>query len=348
MGWLSSPVIGLDIGHGSIKAVQVAGRRPALVYAGLVELAPPDEAIASQGVAAGLVSLGQECQLTRQRAVVSFTQRPIVIRHLTLPSIPDQELGEALRWEAKKHLSGSADEIVIDYLLIGREGGADGATVEVVLVAVEKAALMADLQLLTGAGLKIAAIDVNPLAWLAAIQARASDLLVGNVALVDLGAGKIEINLARNGILRMTRRVSGGGNDITLALARELSLSYAAAELLKRQVGLENPRQALDKMRGDQFAEVVKREVNRLILEIQRSIEFYRVEYRETTIERLVLGGGTSLLRGLKGYMASYFEAPIEVDDPFASFKSDESGFEIVQAQAPRFTAAVGLAQWSG
>lgn len=348
MGWLGSPLIGLDVGHGSIKAVRLASRRDSsLLYAGLVELASPEMEMSSHRIAAGLASLNEDYRLSRQPAAVCFTQRPLVIHHLTLPAIPDAELQEALRWEAKKHFTCSLEELVVDYLVTGREGGgAEGATVSVVLVAAERAALMADAEPLRSVGLKVVAIDANPLAWMAAIQRRAPELLDGNVALVDLGAGKVDINMVRNGALTLTRRIAGGGHEISNAIARELNVPYGAAELLKRQIGLENPKQALEKTRADRFAEVIKQEVNRLILEIQRSIEFYRVEYRQTTIQRLLLGGGTALLPGLRGYMASYFEAPIEVDDPFAGLQVSASGFEMVQAQAPRFTAAMGLACW--
>lgn len=349
MGWLGSPLIGVDVGHGSIKAVQLTGRRrTSLAYAGLVELSPPGSDSDSQRIAAGLASLNEDYRLARQSAAVSFTQRPLVIRHVTMPAIPDHELGEALRWEAKKHFSSALDELVVDYLPLGREGGAEGATINVVLVAAERAALMADVEPLKRAGLKIVAIDANPLAWIAAIQRRAPELLEGNVGLIDLGAGKVDINMVRNGALLLTRRVSGGGHDITAAIARELNLSYDAAELLKRQVGLENPKQALEKSRADRYAETIKQEVNRLILEVQRSIEFYRVEYRQTAIQRLLLGGGTSLLAGLRGYMASYFESSIELDDPFANLQVNASAFDMVRAQAPRFAAAMGMACWEG
>jgi type IV pilus assembly protein PilM len=293
-----------------------------------------------------LASLNEDYRLSRQPAAACFTQRPLVLQHVTLPAIPDHELVEALRWEAKKHFSCALDELVVDYLLTGREGGAEGATVSVVLVAAERAALMADVDPLKSVGLKVVAIDASPLAWIAAINRRAPESLEGNVALVDLGAGKVDINMVRNGVLLLTRRVAGGGHEITAALARELGLSHGAAELLKRQIGLENPRQALEQSRAERFAEVLKQVVNRLILEIQRSIEFYRVEYRQTTVQRLVLGGGTSLLSGLTSYMASYFEAPIELDDPFAGLDITATGFEMVRAQAPRFTAAMGMACW--
>jgi type IV pilus assembly protein PilM len=347
MGWLGSPLIGVDVGHGSIKAVRLAGRqRSTLVYAGLVELAPPETEMASQRVASGLASLGEDYRLGRQPAAVCCTQRALVIRHVTLPAIPDHELHEALRWEAKKHFTCAMDELVVDYLIVGREGGAEGGAVSVVLVAAERAALMADVEPLKRAGLKVVAIDANPLAWMAALRRRGADWLDGNVALIDLGAGKVDINMVRNGALLMTRRITGGGHEITQAIARELNLPYASAELLKRQVGLQNPQQALDKARADRFADVLKQEVNRLILEIQRSIEFYRVEYRQTTIQRVLIGGGTALLPGLTGYMASYFEAPIELDDPFVDLQAPASGFEMIRAQAPRFSAAVGLAGW--
>jgi len=348
MRWLNAPLVGIDVGHGSIKAVSLTGRhRSSLLFAGLVELAPPGSSMVAQRISSGLASLSEEYRLSRQPSAVSFTERALLISALTMPAIPDDELTEALRWEAKKHFSCAIDELMVDYLIIGRESGADGAMVDVVLVAGERAALMADLEPLKQVGLKIVAIDANPLAWAASIQRRSPELLEGNVALVDMGAGKVEINIVRNGALRMSRRVMGGGQEITDALARALDLSTASAEQLKRQIGLENPKQALEHARADRFAEVIKQEVNRLILEIQRSIEFYRVEHRQSSLQRLLLGGGTALLRGLSGYMAGYFEAPIEVDDPFAAYSVMKPGFDLLRAHAPRFGAAMGLAQWS-
>ncbi|HUJ79691.1 MAG TPA: type IV pilus assembly protein PilM [Nitrospiria bacterium] len=348
MGWVNVPLIGLDVGHGSIKAVSLSGRHhSSVLFAGLVELAPPETVMVGPRISSGLASLSEEYRLARQPAAVSFTERALFITSLTMPAIPDDELTEALRWEAKKHFSCAIDELVVDYLVIGRDGHADGAMVEVVLVAGERAALMTDVEPLKQAGLNIVAIDANPLAWVASIHNRSPELLEGNVALIDMGAGKVEVNFVRNGALRMTRRVTGGGQDITDALARELDLPAASAEQLKRQIGLENPGQALEQARADRFSEVVKREVNRLILEIQRSIEFYRVEHRQSALQRLLLGGGTALLRGLGGYMAGYFEAPIELDDPFAACSIGKSGFELIRAQAPRFGAAMGLAQWT-
>ena len=90
--------------------------------------------------------------------------------------------------------------------------------------------------------------------------------------------------------------------------------------------------------------EIIKAEVDRMVLETQRSMDYYRAQFHEGTINKIILMGGSSLMPGFQEYFATYFDAGVELDDPFAEINCDEAAFEEVRMMAPRFSTGVGLA----
>lgn len=125
-----------------------------------------------------------------------------------------------------------------------------------------------------------------------------------------------------------------GGEQVTRRLERELNLSYEEAEKVKREKGLgaEEGPQA-----------IIKNEIDRFIVEIQRSIDYYRAQFREGVFKKVILMGGGALLPGFSDYFGSYFDAEMEIDDPLAEIIGTESVGSI-RAIAPRFSSGIGLA----
>jgi len=49
-------------------------------------------------------------------------------------------------------------------------------------------------------------------------------------------------------------------------------------------------------------------------------------------------------MTGFLDYFASYFDAPVEIDDPFSGFILDQEVSPELRRQAPRFASGIGLA----
>jgi len=85
-----------------------------------------------------------------------------------------------------------------------------------------------------------------------------------------------------------------------------------------------------------------------LALEIQKTMDFYRatVEEGETTVEKIMISGGGSKLKGLVEYLSKRFEMPVEMFDPFRKIKIDARSFdpEYMREIVPEMAIAVGLA----
>jgi type IV pilus assembly protein PilM len=335
MSWFSfqKPFWGIDIGASSVKAVRLQKTRQGmkLLDIGMKEL-PLEEEFRQENIAAALDELIHEKR--RPKAVVNFSGKAPLIRYLSLPVMPKGELAEAVKWEAKKLVSIPVEEMVFDFIIAGGKQDQDIKRYEMVMVVAEKGLVKEQWAMMRKTGLEIVAIDVNPLSLLNAVRHNYPNDLKEGLIYIDIGAVKTDITILKGGVLRFTRRLEMGGDQITRRIEQELKLSYDQAEKLKREKG----------MSGEEAVQaLVKSEVDRFIVEIQRSIDYYRAQFREGVFKKIILMGGGALLGGFSEYFATYFDSNVEIDDPFAEIVGAESA-TAVRMMAPRFSTGVGLA----
>jgi type IV pilus assembly protein PilM len=335
MGWLPfrKPFWGIDIGASSVKVVRLYRNRKGmkLLDIGLKEI-PTDEDFRQENIAAALEELIPEKK--RPKAVINFSGKSPLIRYLSLPVMPKEELDEAVKWEAKKLISIPMEEMMLDYIIAGGKQEQEIKRYELVLVVAEKIIVKEQWAMMQKVGLEVLAIDVNPLSLLNAVHLNYPNDLTGNLIYIDIGAAKTDITILKEGILRFTRRLEMGGNEITRRMERELNLPYDQAEKLKREKGMAAEEAA---------SAVIKSECDRFIVEIQRSIDYYRAQFREGVFKKIILMGGGALLPGFSEYFGGYFDSDVEIDDPFAELEGAEAMTES-RMIAPRFSTGIGLA----
>jgi len=322
---------GVDIGSGSIKAVRVRASRRGiqLLNAAIYEF--PEEGALSEGLRALFgPSLGQV-----HSAVQYSGKNPPVVRYLSVPLMPAKELTEAVRWEARKVISFPIEDAVVDFLVMGKSEDGEAQHFQILMVIVEKAALLGQVRILKEAGLAVEAVDVAPLALLNTLRLAPFGQFPGSLLYVDIGAQKMEINILKGGVLHFNRQLAMGGDEITRALSQSLGVPFSEAEQRKRDEGMAE---------GSALRATIQGAVDRFIVEIQRSIDYYRAQSREPGIGKIALMGGTPLMAGFVQYFSGFFDAPVELLDPFAAMISQDPGLVMVRRMAPRFSLAAGLA----
>lgn len=335
MGWLPfrKPFWAIDIGASSVKVVRLSRTRQGvkLLDIGLKEL-PMEPEFRQENITAALDELIKEKK--RPKAVINFSGQAPLIRYLTLPAMPKEELAEAVKWEAKKLVSMPMEEMILDFIIAGGRQERETKRYDLILVVADKSTLRDQWAMMQRTGLDIVAIDVNPLSLLNTVRLSYGKELTGNFIYIDIGAMKTDVTILKDGVLRFTRRLEMGGEQITRRLEREMGLPYEEAEKLKREKGLgaEEGPQA-----------IIKNEIDRFIVEIQRSIDYYRAQFREGVFKKVILMGGGALLPGFSDYFGSYFDAEMEMDDPLAEIIGTES-VGAIRAIAPRFSSGIGLA----
>ena len=120
------------------------------------------------------------------------------------------------------------------------------------------------------------------------------------MALLNVGASVMNINIVRGGIPLFTRDVSVGGNQYTDALQKELDLSYEDAERLKKGEAIAGV--------ADEHRDTILRSVSDiLILEIQKTFDFFRATASGENIQRIYIAGGTARVPGLVDLLREEF-----------------------------------------
>ena len=188
--------------------------------------------------------------------------------------MPLAELSEAVRWEAKRHISYSLDAALVEYLITGekKEGTVD--KIDLVMVAADEHKVREHLLPFDDARVKVMAVDANALALRNILFIHGENAVADTLA-VDIGAGKMEIDIFKRGILRFSRCLETGGADMTRIVADDLNISLQDAEAFKRNIDVLTPPE-----KNKTVAALVSR-LDSFLMEIRRSVEYYRTTCRE-------------------------------------------------------------------
>ena len=85
-----------------------------------------------------------------------------------------------------------------------------------------------------------------------------------------------------------------------------------------------------------------------LALEISKTFDFYRAtaDDNDGSVQKILISGGGSKLRGLTEFLSNRFDIPVERLDPFRQIKVDARRFdpEYMREVVPEMAVAVGLA----
>jgi type IV pilus assembly protein PilM len=157
------------------------------------------------------------------------------------------------------------------------------------------------------------------------------------VALINIGASLINMNIIQGDISLFTRDISTGGNLYTETIQRELNLSRDHAENLKKGIPVEG-------MNPSAATSIIQGVTEDLAVDVQRTFDFFKATSTEERIDRIYLSGGSAKIAGLQQYFQQRFNAPTEIVNPFRNVKLTNIDADYLQEVAPSATVAVGLA----
>ena len=345
--------IGLDVGSTAVRAAELAeGSPPTVVRAAQVPL--PAGAVENgevrevEAVSEGLRELWTRGGFKSRKVWMGVGNQRVVVREIALPTMPEKELRQSLGFQVQEFIPMPVDEAVLDYHLI-EEIEVDGRQMlRLLLVAAQKAMVDTLVTSATNAKLEPMGLDLVPFAMVRAVGATGAGMELertGGEAVVDVGAHVTNIVVHAAGETRFVRILPSGGRDITVAIARGLTVEDDVAERLKRGEIVEGstatPEQAL---------EVALQRATQFVDEIRSSLEFYTAQTQGARIERLLISGGGSKLEGFIGIVRQRIPVTVEPGRVFSKVGSQLSLSEDAQAEAePVLATAVGLAiPWSG
>ena len=353
--------IGLDIGSHSIKLVglKMTLKGPVITHAGIKEIPYGEDRKDLDFISETVKSLYREIGLQPGKVSLTVSGSGVFIRQITIPSIPKAELKEAVRWAIKEYLPFPVESAQIDFFILHEFIEDNVKKLDVIAVACPKTLIDRTLSIAEGAGLKPVHLDICPFAiWNAMIIS--GQLAKGEViALIDLGDEKTVIHLFRKGVLQFAREITPAGEDITRAIMegivsdKEPRLIYERAEKIKQEMDIfsKTPHEKVGDKSVDfsKISFLVRPVIERLTVEIGRSLDYYKNQFHVERIDRLLLTGGGSNLVDIASCLSGELRLPVEQFIPFRrilfdSKKIDPQVAQLLEPMSALFTVATGIA----
>jgi type IV pilus assembly protein PilM len=342
----SAPLIGVDISSSAVKMVEIeqAGKNLLRVERYVIENLPKDAVTDGnimnlEAVAETLRRAWKRMGTRTKNVAMALPSAAVITKKIIVPAgLREDELETQVETEANQYIPFALDEVNLDFQALGpAASGPDD--MEVLIAASRKEKVEDRVAAAESAGLKTLVMDVESFATQAACEMVAQHLPSGGrdqtIAVVDIGASMMHVNVLRNGQSIYLREQTFGGNQLTQEIQRRYSLSSDEAEIAKRQGGLPENYES----------EVLQPFMDTLALEVARAVQFFFSSSQFTQVDHILLAGGCAMIPGLDEIVATRSQASTMIANPFASMAlSSRIKPKQLTLDAPALLIACGLA----
>ena len=338
------PLFGLDIGHGSLKVMQVsdptpgdAKTPPRIVGYGFIEF---DKAAQKDGVIIDYETIAKAANemfkshllgdITTRRCSIAIPTYRSFTRLVQLPSLETDELQEAVELEAEQYISLPLEDLYLDYEVVRQTAEAT----DMFITAVPRTIVDSYLELAQIIGLEPILIEptLSSSARLFTIDPNSDDAAI----LIDFGSESADISIFDKHTL-VTGTVEGGGISFTNAIKSKLGVSAQEAGLIKTRYGL-----GVSKKQGE-IKIALEPILEKIVKEIRRMMRYYEDRYGSgRPIAQIITLGGGANMPGLSEFLIDHLRLAVRHTDPWQYFN-----FKGLQppsaADKPMYATVAGL-----
>lgn len=355
----SKSVVGVDIGSSSIKVVQLRKEKEQAILETYGELATGPYAkrtigqivqLSEEMAMTMLTDLFRESGVKTKEAVVAIPMKSSFITLVKLPMVAGKNTEDMIQFEARKYIPVPLSEVEMDWSILDESEPAESSDIQVskkekqknnpkarlvnaLLVVIHKNILQKYKGIFTKLGLKIKSFEIETFSSL-----RSSVFhQIAPVAVIDLGALTTKMGIVDKGVLKSSRAIDKGSQEITSTISKSLGISFERAEEMKRKVGMSN------KPEYKELVRVIESVLSIIFIEVQQFMANYRNKHGDS-VSKVVLTGGGSLLEGIMDMAVKNLGVEVVLSDPFS-----KTGYPVflqgtLKKIGPSFSVAVGLA----
>ena len=339
-------LLGLDIGSGSVKMIQLSEAKGKLRIERFGIKALPAEMIVDGaimdglGVVAAIKEMADEQKLKNKDVALSISGTSVIVKKIALPPMPEEELEKQIKFEAEQYIPFDINDVYLDFHILTQEDqrGEGQTEMDVLLVATKKDKLNDYANAVREAGLTPKVVDVDAFAIENMYCANYDIVPAELTALVNIGASVMNINVLKGGMSVFTRDITIGGNRYSERIQQELGLSPDDAEAAKKG-RFPGANEAA-------VAAAIAAVDMEVATEISRSFDYFRTTSPDDEIARVVLCGGCAKVKSLPAMISEQVGIETSLANPFA--RLDATGLKMSSGElaevAPDSAVVVGLA----
>ena len=333
--------IGLDIGHNSIKMIQLLmnGEQVSVIAARKARI---DHAINGDGqersrfVISAIRQMLAEGNFHGRNVVSSLPNDGLEITSLRLAEAQSDEIEQALRKEVVQRFGLDPDEDAMKYVVVGNVHQGDEIKNELILFAAANETIKSHIEMLEQAGLRPVSIDTIPCALFRSFERllRRQEDREHTVVFVDVGNQFTTVVFGRGGEISFVKQIPLGGEKFNEEIAAKLGIDISEAEMLREALqiekGLSTPdlaeqataenEQKLDASTRQTIVDAVSAVAEEMTREISLCLRYYTVTFRGKRVRRAFFTGGGAYEYILLDVLKRQLAVEIEVAQPLKGF----------------------------
>ncbi len=339
---LRKKFLGIDIGTNSIKVVELSslGQRKELRNYGEISASSffknsfrnfqKDTLLLSlKEIARGIKAILEEAKIKTKKAGFSVPDFSSFFINFDLPPMTEEELPEAVKYNARQYIPLSLKEVVIDWILV--KGIPDtGERLQVLLVAIPKDVIYQYKEIARLCNLELLFLEAEAFSLVRAVAEKEKVETI-----LDIGAQSTTINLVNKGKLIRSYSIDVGGNDLLERISSAFSLNRKESESMMKRIGLLPTKEKVNK--------ILLPTVDIILAEVERIFENFEKTEGEK-IEEIIIAGGCALLPGLKEYFFENLKRKVKIANPFREIFYPPILEKKIKNMGPSFSVAVGIA----
>ncbi len=341
----NSNLVGVDIGSSAIKLADLTHlgtkgyKLVSLVLQPLPHGSIVEGEVRSESEVIDAIQQSFHAAGTRKRRIAtSLPGSSVIIKRVSLPARDEQELVRGIRWEAEYSIPFDMSDVHLDYQVLNED--AEGKGVEAILVAAKRDKIAERIRLASLANRIPVVIDVDCFALLNVYEYNYQPDSADVAVLLDVGSSVTHLIVLQGRELLFTRNMAVGGSYYSDFLRKELGLSHEVAEQTKLDLGnLKGPIQR-------QAVAILESVSDLLVLEIERTLDYFKAGSDGIAPQRMLLSGGGSRSRGLRHSLQQKLQFPVQFLEPFKKIQVDHQAYssEHLSRLANESAVALGLA----
>jgi type IV pilus assembly protein PilM len=313
-------VWGIDLGQCALKALRVENidgqlTATAFDYVEHPKILSQPDADPDQLTREALEKFLSRNSLKGNLVAISIPGQSGLARFVKLPPVEEKKIGDIVRFEAKQQIPFNLEEVVWDYQKLNTGVVTDGFAMEteIGLFAIKRDTVNKYLQHFKDVNVEVHIVQMAPLALCNYV---AYDLLQKNaggeggeggkkkcVVALDIGADNSNLVITDGERIIWQRPIPLGGNHFTRALTKDMKLTFAKAEHLKRN--------ATKSPELKQILSSLKPVLNDFVGEVQRSLGYFTNTHRDAQVQYLMGLGSAFRLPGLQKFLAEKLQLDV-------------------------------------
>jgi len=308
------PVFGFDLGHGSLKIMQVdrSAKMPKLLGYGTASF---DSSAIDDGIIVKPEVIAEATKqmfdhhfngiLTTRRAALAIPAYRSFSRSMQLPKLDGKELQAAVELEAEQYIPVPIKDLYLDYAITNQTEN----ETELFAVAVPRKVVNSYLELAEVMGMEPVLIETT-MSAAGRLFSRDKNSNLTSV-IIDFGSLTADIGIFDKNIL-VAGTVPAGGLVFTNLIEEKLKISQAEAGFVKTKYGL-----GVSKKQKEIIAALTPA-LQKIVTEIRRMSRYYEERYgSDKKIDQVVILGGGANMPGLGDFLTSALRIPVRSHDPW-------------------------------